>query len=130
MVFGPINGAFARGEDLVEVFEEAEPLFERAVGEGDFEISDRSASFMSAQDADAEGAAGVLDKVGETSVESLVVFGLLAAFFESLIEDELIQTAELKDFVDGFKFAAKGEVIGAGAFWQDRDWTKRQGEAF
>jgi len=93
VILGPVDGAFAGGLDLVEVFEEAEPLFERAVGEGDFEIASRSASLVSPQDSDAEGAAGVLDEAVEASVEGLVVFSLLAALFENLIENEVIQSA-------------------------------------
>lgn len=88
--FCAVDGAFTGGEDLVEVFDKAEPLLKGAVGEGDFEIPDRSTAFMSAQDADAEGAPGVLDEVGETSVVCFVVFGLLTSFFEGLVEDELI----------------------------------------
>lgn len=130
VILGPVDGAFAGSKDLIEVFEKAEPLFERAVGKGDFEIPYRSASLVSPQDSNAPGAAGVLDEVVEASVEVLVVFSLLAALFENLIEDEVIQAASMKYFVDAFKFAPIGEVVCAGAFWQDRDWTKRQGLAF
>lgn len=35
--FGPIHGAFTGCLDLIEVFEEAEPLLQRTISEGDFQ---------------------------------------------------------------------------------------------
>lgn len=124
MAFGSVDGAFAGGEDLVEIFDEAEPLFKGAVGEGDFEISNRSTTFMSTQDTDAKGAPGMLDELGETSVKGFVVFSLLASVFKSRLEDELIQAALPKDFVDGFKFVTIFTIMGARPHWHDRNWTK------
>lgn len=82
-VFGPVHRAFAGCLDLVEVFKKAEPLLQRAVSEGDFQSSDRSASFVCSQDANAKSAAGVVDKCPQTFLKGIVVLGLPTTFFES-----------------------------------------------
>ena len=101
--FGAVDGAFAGRLDLVEIFQEAEPLLERAVGERDFEGAHGGAPLVGAQDADAQCAAGVADKCGEPSVEGGVVPGLAAALGDGGVEDHVVEPAALQDLVDGLE---------------------------
>jgi hypothetical protein len=108
----------------------AEPLLQRAVREGDFEVENGYSSFVRAQDADAKSTAGVLDELVEPAVKGLVVFGELTTLLESFVEDEMVEAAVVEDVIDAFKLASVVEVDGARLPGKDRDWTERQGVAF
>ena len=129
-VFGAVHRTFAGSLDLVEVFEEAEPLLQRTVTKGDFQSADWCASFVCTQDADAKGAAGVVDKWAQTFLEGIVVFGLPRAFLKSFVEDEVVEAASLKDLINALKFVTMSQIVGAGACGHFRDWTEWQGVAF
>ena len=105
-------------------------MFQRTITEGDFQSSDRGASFVCTQDADTKGAAGVIDKWAQTFSKGVVVFGLSPAFFKSFAENEVIEAAPLKDLINALKFETMGQLVGAGTFGHFRDWPKRQGVAF
>lgn len=125
VIFCPVHGAFAGGQEVVEVLEKAEPLLQRAVREGDFEVANGCPSFVRAKDADAKSTAGVTDELVEPAVKGLVVFSELTTPLESFVEDEVVE-----DVIDAFKLAPVVEVDGARLPGKNRDWTERQGVAF
>ena len=130
VILGPVHGAFAGGQEFVEVFDKAEPLLQRAVCEGDFEVANGCPSFVRAQDADAKSTAGVSDELVESSVKGLVVFCELTTLLESFVEDEMVEAAVVEYVIDAFKLPSVVEVDGARLPGKDRDWTERQGVAF
>ena len=123
-ILGPINGAFPGSFDLVKIFKEAKPLFQGAVGEGDFQSAHGRASFVGPEDADAKGAPGVVDKCAKAPLKGVVIGSLLATLFKGLAEDEVVESAALKNLIDAFELATISEVVGARPFGHFRNWTK------
>jgi len=127
--FRTVDGAFTGGFDLVKVSDEAKPLFEWAVGEGDFEVAYGGICFVRAEDADAKGTAGMLDEGGETTLEISWGGGGFTAFLKKFVQDKTIESARVEDLIDTFEFGSIVAVVGGGTEGPFRNWTKWQGMA-
>jgi len=105
------------------------PLFEWAVGEGDFEVAYGGICFVRAEDADAKGTAGMLDEGGETTLEISWGGGGFTAFLKKFVQDKTIESARVEDLIDTFEFGSIVAVVGGGTEGPFRNWTKWQGMA-